>query len=448
MQVIYRQVYWQEKSNSSLREKAYKRKMKKVRRNVKKNRWPWILLAVLSVLIFSLVAACKPPPESEPTTQSSTNEQPDQLVAEFGVGDLLVSPTSVIAGETVTINANINNSGNAAGVYKAALSIDGQVVEIKEINIMPSQSSDVEFIISDLTAGKHQVAIGKSTASIDVLPKPNRIAFLRNSDGKMHTMDSNGTNVTYIAENRWWPTWSPDGTQIAYESNGPLMNRAIFVMDADGDNAKCITPVNKICQFPAWSPDGRKIAYCTARTSTAGEYVAEDLYVMNSDGTDVKQLTPTPRGGTISNLCPKWFPDSKRIAFVSNQIGVWEICSIDIYSFEIKRYGIRTNAQGAHFPAGRFPCIEVSPDGTQIAFEYAQLYDRLDICICNINTGEVINLTKKFGESNGYPTWSPDGQKIGFTSKEQNSINIYVADTDDADITLLMMDGLFPVWQR
>jgi dipeptidyl aminopeptidase/acylaminoacyl peptidase len=399
---------------------------------------PWHIMFGFTLLLVSLTIACT---MQEPQQNQATTEQPIQKHAAFEVRPLSVSPMPVIVGNTVVITTNIYNSGDAAGLYKAILSVDGQVVDSRDVTLTPGQTSTVKFSVNDLAVGKHGIAIGESTTTIDVLPKPAKIAFLRYL--KMYTMDSDGNNVTHIADNCWWPTWSPDGTQIAYESSGHLVDRSIYVMDADGKNAKCITPINKNCQFPAWSPDGKKIAYCQVRPSfQTGKYVLEDIYIMNSDGTDITEVT-SAAGSSASNVCPKWFPDSKRIAFVSNTAGFWEIYSKNIDGPETIRYAVPTNALSGHFPAGQFPLLEVSPDGTQIAFEYAQL-DRLDICVFNINTRQTRNLTKGFGETNCYPTWSPDGTRIAFTSGQ----DIFVMDTDGGNITLLVEDAYFPAWQR
>jgi dipeptidyl aminopeptidase/acylaminoacyl peptidase len=84
------------------------------------------------------------------------------------------------------------------------------------------------------------------------------------------------------------PAWSPDGRQIAFESNldGDM---EIFVMNADGSNVRQITHNSLWDEGPAWSPDGTKLAF-----SRGADDLHLDIWTMNVDGSDAKQLTTYP----------------------------------------------------------------------------------------------------------------------------------------------------------
>jgi Tol biopolymer transport system component len=105
------------------------------------------------------------------------------------------------------------------------------------------------------------------------------------------------------------PSWSHDGTKIAFASADAL-GYHIHVMDADGGN---LTKLDAPGQNtgPAWSPDDSKIAFSSSRDGNG------EIWVMDADGSDPVQLTQTP--GPVVNQNPSWSPDGTRLAFESNR---------------------------------------------------------------------------------------------------------------------------------
>ena len=106
------------------------------------------------------------------------------------------------------------------------------------------------------------------------------------------------------------PSWSPSGSEIAYSVSGD-----IFVMQANGDGKSNITCSNNGQFFeaePAWSPDGSTIAY---RYNSAG--VANDIWAMNSDGTNRRPLTAT--ASPMRESFPDWSPDGTEIVYMKSQ---------------------------------------------------------------------------------------------------------------------------------
>ena len=73
------------------------------------------------------------------------------------------------------------------------------------------------------------------------------------------------------------PTWSPDGTRVAFESNRDnLLGRyAVFVADRDGRRIQRITDFSLNANHPVWSPDGRQLAFSAhAGSFSTGSHIA------------------------------------------------------------------------------------------------------------------------------------------------------------------------------
>ncbi|MDQ3692536.1 MAG: hypothetical protein M3464_02765 [Chloroflexota bacterium] len=139
--------------------------------------------------------------------------------------------------------------------------------------------------------------------------------------GDIFVIDAGGSNSTRLTTDgrNLDPTWSPDGTKLAYVSDpasesGEMYDppAQIFVMDADGSSPTSLTTDGEN-RDPAWSPDGTKIAY--ASTPAGGGKSA--IYVMAADGANLTRLTPSDERG--HQMDPAWSPDGTRIALASNR---------------------------------------------------------------------------------------------------------------------------------
>lgn len=147
------------------------------------------------------------------------------------------------------------------------------------------------------------------TSGATIAPDGSRVVFAageyRGPPG-IFVIDAEGGRPTLITEEGQSPTFSPDGTQIAYVSTGPTRAH-VWVANADGSDAHQILADEPALAQGAfggltWSPAGDRIAM---ENWMEGH---EAIYTIASDGSD---FTEVITGG----LSPHWSPDGSQIAF-------------------------------------------------------------------------------------------------------------------------------------
>ena len=136
-------------------------------------------------------------------------------------------------------------------------------------------------------------------------------------------MNNDGTNPNLISfEGDIHPSWSPDGTKIAFSSTRTGVAQ-IFTMTPIGTDVTNISnDPNGQDRFPTFSPDGSKIAF--QRTPTSGLNPVGKIWTMNANGSGQTQITL----GVGNDERPSYSPDGMTIAFSTNRDGNYEIYKI------------------------------------------------------------------------------------------------------------------------
>ncbi|MET8876266.1 hypothetical protein [Nocardia sp. NPDC004604] len=160
-------------------------------------------------------------------------------------------------------------------------------------------------------------------------------------------MDSDGGNVVQLADGGYSPTFSPDGSRIAFTRGG-----VIYVMNTDGGELRQLIgapntfgPDLTSAQHSAFSPDGSKILFTRANT----------IWEMAADGTGARKLLEDP----YFNSEPVFTPAGTEIVFTSNRGGKdrSEIYVMDVHGDHVRPLTDDYTGDPSF-----------SPDGTKIVF--------------------------------------------------------------------------------
>jgi len=304
----------------------------------------------------------------------------------------LTNTGSILNFGIITNNGIFNNTGAGVIINKCGGIINGTVTGTQPVDVCVNGM--IAFASTRDEAG-----------NLDI--------YVMNSDGT--GPQPNITNEPLTDTN---PSWSPDGTKIAFSSIRVGFQNDIYVMNADGSGLNRLTTDPASDFTPTWSPDGKKIAFTSNRDAPG----FAQIFVMNADGSVQNNISNFAAGD--SN--PGWSPDGTKIAFDSFRDGP----NRQIYVMNSDGSGA-TSISLNPSNDDRFP--RWSPDGTQITF-YTDRDGNTEVYVMNADGSGQTNLSNN-PESDLLPDWSPDGTKITFSSGRviASPTQIFVMDADGSN---------------
>jgi dipeptidyl aminopeptidase/acylaminoacyl peptidase len=207
----------------------------------------------------------------------------------------------------------------------------------------------------------------------------------------------------------------------------------------------------KVVSDPRISPDGRLVAFVVTKADLKANFFGSDIWIIGADRSALRPLTRSPR----RNDHPRWSPDSRRLAFISDRDGKAQIYITSLDGGEpIRITDSKTSIES----------FEWSPDGTCIAYIAAeplsedrekekkegfdqilvdQDYQYARVNIVHLAWGSAVGEMPKperITEARLHVTelaWAPDGRSIAFAARSTPKL----ADSMTTQVYVTAVDG-------
>ena len=228
------------------------------------------------------------------------------------------------------------------------------------------------------------------------------VTTVRNGDERKYALqvaDSDGYNSQTIlssAEPIMSPSWSPDGTRLAYVSFEDE-RAAIYVQSLASSRRTRVSRQQGVNGAPAWSPDGHSLALTLSRDGNL------EIYVLTLKGGGLRRIT---RSAAIDTE-PVWTPEGRHIIFTSDRGGGPQL-------YKIPAQGGR--AQRLTFEGRYNAAADIAPDGRQVALVHRTESGRYRIGVLDQDNGVFQLITD--GSLDESPSIAPNGSMVLYATRE------------------------------
>lgn len=209
--------------------------------------------------------------------------------------------------------------------------------------------------------------------------------------------------------------YSPDTSRAAVVSLTSLEQPVtrLYVVDRETDEIDVVA--EGALQTPiAWSPDGRRLAYSRLHRGRYGS-ILRDLYIVDRDGANRRQLTRDLRAGS-----PSFSPDGTQLAFSASDAGTENIYLLHLANDSVEAV---TRFEGDV----QVSSIRWHADGEELLFDRFQADGRRDIAVLDLTSRRIEALTAGIHDDRD-PVYAPGGSRVAYVSLRDDVPNVFVVD--------------------
>jgi Tol biopolymer transport system component len=261
--------------------------------------------------------------------------------------------------------------------------------------------------------------------------------------------------------------WSPDGKRLIFQSTRDgLQCDQIFIMNADGSDAKMVSTGKGVTTCGYFLPDGKRILYasthesgvaCPKRADRSKGYVWDvfpgyDIYLATDDGKILSRLTDSP--GYDAEATVNW--RTKKIVYTSLASGDLDLWTMHLDGSDKKRITKTVGYDGGAVfsrDGKRLVWRANHPKDVAAIQKYKDLLSenltapmKMEIFVSDADGGNARQITN-FGCASFAPSFTPDGKRIIFSSNkdacDSRKFELYVMNADGSDVEQVTTFGGF-----